>query len=158
MVCGADHDNKFECLNSGECFMLFKANPAANEDWGQPKVYSFIHQDLRKMEEGGQGPWELNPSGKIKLDLGDVSSTYDTEMQISNNPNERGEGMAMSKALVYYHYPDYEDGGWKEHPNFFNPYWKAKLHPFRKEEAKDVLIKAGLPLYAIIVEAGAPRP
>jgi hypothetical protein len=158
MVCGADHDNKFECLNGGECFMLFKANPEASEDWGQPKVYSFIHQDLRKMEEGGQGPWELNDSGKVKLDLGDVSGKYDTEMQLSNNPDERGEGMALSKALVYYHYPDYQDGGWKEHPNFFNPFWRAKLQPFRREEARNVLIRAGKPFYTIIVEAGAPLP
>lgn len=159
MVCGADHDNKFKCLNGGECFMLFKANPEPGEDWGQPKVYSFIHQDLRKMEGGGKGPWELNESGKVKLDLGDASNTYSTEMQISDNPdNERGEGTALSKALVYYHYPDYQGGGWKEHPNFFNPYWRAKLQPFRKKEAKDVMIRAGKPLYSIIVEAGAPLP
>lgn len=32
---------------------------------------------------------------------------------------------AISVARVYYHRP----GDWKEHPNFFNPFWGAKLHP-----------------------------
>lgn len=32
---------------------------------------------------------------------------------------------AIAVARVYYHRP----GEWKEHPNFFNPFWAAKLHP-----------------------------
>jgi len=32
---------------------------------------------------------------------------------------------AISRALAYYHRP----GNWQEHPNFFNPYWRAKLAP-----------------------------
>ena len=31
----------------------------------------------------------------------------------------------MSRARVYYHRPD----NWNEHPNFFNPYWRAQLAP-----------------------------
>ena len=31
----------------------------------------------------------------------------------------------MARAMVYYHRP----GNWKEHPNFFNPFWRAKLAP-----------------------------
>jgi hypothetical protein len=31
----------------------------------------------------------------------------------------------MSRARVYYHRP----GNWNEHPNFFNPYWRAQLAP-----------------------------
>lgn len=40
----------------------------------------------------------------------------------------------MSKAVVYYHHPGY----WREPPNFFNPYWRAKLHPFAAGEAAAV--------------------
>ena len=32
---------------------------------------------------------------------------------------------AVARAMTYYHRP----GNWKEHPNFFNPFWRAKLAP-----------------------------
>ena len=32
---------------------------------------------------------------------------------------------ALSRGQAYYHRP----GSWKEHPNFFNPFWRAKLAP-----------------------------
>lgn len=35
------------------------------------------------------------------------------------------EPKAIARALAYYHRP----GSWQEHPNFFNPYWRAKLAP-----------------------------
>lgn len=150
------HKN-FECLADGACFTLFKSNPEPSEDFGQPKAYSYFSQDLSKMQDGGDGPWELETDGKVKLDLGEVSNTYDTEVMLADDPAERGEGMAMSKAMTYYHWPE-EDDGWKEQPNFFNPYWKAKLHPFRRDEAKDILQKAGHGEFGQLVEAGVPVP
>jgi hypothetical protein len=43
-----------------------------------------------------------------------------------------GEGMnVLARAQVYYHRP----GAWHEPPNFFNPYWGARLAP------KNVAIK-----------------
>ena len=35
-------------------------------------------------------------------------------------------GAAMSRALVYFHAP----GSWPRMPNFFDPFWGSKLHPF----------------------------
>ena len=49
--------------------------------------------------------------------------------------NQVEKGAAISKAMAYYHYPK----DWKVHPNFFNPYWKAKLQPYRGTEAALVL-------------------
>ena len=40
------------------------------------------------------------------------------------------DAYSMSKALVYYHHP----GNWREPPNFWNPFWRVKLHPFTKQE------------------------
>ena len=51
------------------------------------------------------------------------------------------EGAGLSKALVYYH--RLGENGWREAPNLFNPYWRAKLHPFTQEEAAAVLEAAG---------------
>ena len=68
-----------------------------------------------------------------------------------------GNGVAMSKAMVYYHLPRWPDG-WKEHPNFFNPYWKAKLQPFRGSiEAAKVLVAAGTTKYLPAL-LGSPLP
>jgi len=38
---------------------------------------------------------------------------------------EDGDAKAVSRALAYYHRP----GNWQEPPNFFNPFWRAKLAP-----------------------------
>lgn len=38
---------------------------------------------------------------------------------------KKGDKHAVARALVYYHRP----GNWKEPPNFFNPFWRARLAP-----------------------------
>lgn len=157
MVCGADHTGKFECLyeagGDNGCFMLFHSEDDSSRDYGQPKVYAFMNQDLRLDFEGNKGPWELNESGEVKVNLG--GDVGEKKMQLSN---ARGDGLAMSKALVYYHWPHKSTGGWKEHPNFFNPFWRAKLQPFRSSEAQEVLTLAGYPQYAGMILGGIPLP
>lgn len=150
---GKSKHKNFKCLGGGNCFTLFKANENASDDFGQPKAYSLVSQDLRMMPEGGQGPWEITDSGEINVDLGgDVGKRG---MQISDDPGKFGEGMAMSKAMTYYHLPT----DWKEHPNFFNPFWKAKLQPFRgSAEAIKVLVLGGAAKYIPVVVSGAPLP
>ena len=34
----------------------------------------------------------------------------------------------LARGQAYYHRPD-GSVNWKEHPNFFNPYWRARLAP-----------------------------
>jgi len=58
--------------------------------------------------------------------------------------------MAMSKALVYYH----RLGDWTEQPNLFNPYWRAKLHPFKALDAAMVLGAAGQGQWAAVAGVG----
>ena len=150
---GVSKHKNFKCLAGGNCFTLFKAEPKASKDFGQPKVYTLISQDLRMMPQGGKGPWEITDKGEISVDLGgDVGKK---KMQISDNPAKFGKGMAMSKAMVYYHLPT----DWKEHPNFFNPFWRAKLQPFRgSSEAIKVLSLGGAGKYIPALLAGAPLP
>lgn len=158
-ACVGKNQHKFRCLSTSllgtGCFTLFKAEPDPKKNFGQPVVYSVISQDLRLMEEGGRGPWEITDSGTVGVDLGGDVNLKQT--QISNNPGKFGNGVAMSKALVYYHLPRWPDG-WKEHPNFFNPYWKAKLQPFRGSmEAAKVLGAAGATKYLPAL-LGSPLP
>ncbi len=132
-----DHD-RFEgiqsedtCLASGNCFINFRAD-SSRPDFGQPKVYAYFTQDLRLRKDGRRGPWEINQSGRITFDHGEQGRGTLTLVPMS-------EGRAVSKAMVYYH----RLGDWTEHPNLFNPFWRAKLHPFTHEEVQEVLSAAG---------------
>ncbi len=152
------HEDAFKCLGDGgllihNCFMVFNSDPDESNDFGQPRVYAALDSDLRRTRgQGGKIAWEVtdNDSGTVSMDFGDVHNKVQQEMggpgrkvQISANPDAAwgpegdseslGKGVAASKALAYYHHPEWSDNqsGWKEAPNFFNPYWKAKLQPFR---------------------------
>ncbi|MBN1208375.1 MAG: hypothetical protein JXB05_26175 [Myxococcaceae bacterium] len=132
------------CASRGNCFMKFRANPDPRRDWGQPRVYSYVTQSLR-MGDPAMAPWELNASGEVTLTHGEQGAS-----KLTLAP---GEGAGLSKALVYYHRFDNEDlrggrspeagSGWREPPNLFAPYWRAKLHPMTSEEAERVLRAAG---------------
>ncbi|MBW2702200.1 MAG: hypothetical protein JRF33_15385 [Deltaproteobacteria bacterium] len=151
-----DEDHKLSCLDGAinhYCFMPFHADHEAI-DFNQPHVYVTISQDLsiNGDAEAAEMPWELNASGSV-----DVSAVWEgppAKVQIANQLND---GVAISKALVYYHFPSVASNGdgWKEHPNFFNPYWKAKLQPFRASEAALVLTSEGYTDAAILATGGA---
>ncbi|MFP2907640.1 TadE/TadG family type IV pilus assembly protein [Pyxidicoccus sp. 3LFB2] len=121
------------CSQSGNCFMKFRANPSEARDWGQPRVYSYVTRQFR----GGnprRTPWELNNSATVSFEHGQQGTGRLTLAAT--------EGVGLSKALVYYH--RFGPNGWREAPNLFGPYWRAKLHPFRDgDEAGRVLEAAG---------------
>lgn len=120
------------CAQSGNCFMKFRANPSSARDWGQPRVYSYLTRRLR-VGDPSRAPWELNASAQIQLDHGaQGKGTLTLAAQ---------DGVALSKALVYYH--RFGANGWREAPNLFSPYWRAKLHPISSDEATAVLDAAG---------------
>ncbi|MFP2960397.1 TadE/TadG family type IV pilus assembly protein [Myxococcus sp. 1LA] len=120
------------CARSGNCFMKFRANPSSDRDWGQPRVYSYLSKRFR-VGDTGRAPWELNRSAQIQLDHG-AQGTATLTLAAE-------EGVALSKALVYYH--RFGGNGWREAPNLFSPYWRAKLHPIAPDEAVEVLEAAG---------------
>ncbi len=129
---GVNAKEGFSCLFNNNCFIKFRANDKNDKEWGQPNVYSFTSQELDKWGSGNaKNPWELNDKGSLKLTHGGNGTA-----EMSFKP---GKGYAMSKAMVYYH----RLGDWREQPNLFNPYWRAKLHPFDKWEAAGVLAASG---------------
>ena len=130
--CEDQNQHRFECLGADDvathnCFTIFNLSKKAKDDFNQPRIYAAIEQDLTRTRGAGADklPWEINERGKVSYDFGDAGKG---EVQLAN-PNN---GLAISKALVYYHHPDWQNdkNGWKEPPNFFNPYWRAKLQPF----------------------------
>jgi hypothetical protein len=132
-----------KCFSVGNCFMKFRPTPDPRRDWGQPRVYSYVTQNLR-IGNPNKAPWELNAAGEVSMTHGNKNG------KVTLAP---GKGAGFSKALVYYHRFDNADlaggrvagaeEGWREPPNLFAPYWRAKLHPFTLEEAKRVLSEAG---------------
>ncbi|WNG40255.1 hypothetical protein F0U60_46025 [Archangium minus] len=136
---GGKH-NKFEgvyskdlmaCAAGGNCFMKFRADPDNTRDFGQPHVYSYVTMKMRKGDWKNETPWELNSQSELKFTHGQMGTA-----QIKMAPDE---GAAISNALVYYH----RLGDWQEQPNMFNPFWRAKLHPFTGNQAATVLSAAG---------------
>ncbi|NTX53725.1 hypothetical protein [Myxococcus sp. CA039A] len=130
------------CAGSGNCFMKYRANPDVRRDWGQPRVYSYYTMKLN-VGDPKKAPWELNNSRRVKFEHG-AQGSGDLTLAA-------GEGMSLSKSLVYYH--RFKQGGWSEPPNLFAPYWRVKLHPFTPQEAKKVLEDAGNSDAATIAEA-----
>ena len=120
------------CIMSGDCFINFRSNSEAKSDFGQPPVYSYLTQDTRLDPNGNKGPWEINQSGTVSIENGGNGTAT---LQLVPGAN----AVALSKAMVYYH----RLGDWHEHPNLFNPFWRAKLHPFKTGEASEILTLAG---------------
>jgi hypothetical protein len=76
--------------------------PALREDdFNQPSVWVSLERPARG-QSGAQG------LAARLLDASDPSW---------------GETRAFARAQAYYHRP----GDWTEHPNFFNPFWRARL-------------------------------
>ncbi len=125
-------DNPIGCLTTGECFVNFRSDPRRNEDFGQARVYGVFQQSLRDMQNCNRGPWEIGQDGKLIFSDGARGSGV-----LDFVPRDPATG--LSKAMVYFHRPD----NWQMPPTAFDPYWKAKLHPFRNVEAATVLTAAG---------------
>jgi hypothetical protein len=107
-------------------FREFDPGTKGKAPWNQPAVYGYAEQDLRLNEQGKHAPWEIMNNGDINFGL-----IGQARMRVA----DQNFGAGISKALVYYHRPR----DWQEGPSFFNPYWRAKLHPFGEMEAPAVL-------------------
>lgn len=119
-----------------DCFINFRFNNQGGEtDYGQPATYGAVKQDLRKTrdEKTGSGwvsarPWEVNTEGtvRVKLTTGDAA-----EMKLVS----KKQGFAVAKGKTYFH----QLGSWQVPPNMFDPFWRAKLHPFVRDELSEIL-------------------
>lgn len=115
-------------------YISFNAHtsPSESNDWGQPNAYGAVTQDLRLLQKGGNGAFEVNKSGTINIRIGDE------QRKITLVPKTKG--VAVGKAKAYFHQLG---ASWKLPPNGFDPFWRAKLHPFKRDELRQVLNMAG---------------
>ena len=94
-----------------------QTDAASLRTFSQPDVVIFLNKDPTQMVPAG-APGDLN----FTLEGGAYNAKLDARIGI----NSVITGMnAMARAQVYYHRP----GAWQEPPNFFNPYWGARLAP-----------------------------
>jgi hypothetical protein len=145
-----EHVMKQEPCNNQSCFVNFNATSDKDKDFGQPTVYGGVTQSLRVYPDKSGGfqenaPWEINQNGEVSVQM-----SQDKESKLKFVP--RGTGVAVSKAKVYFH----QMGDWKIAPNFFDPFWRAKLHFFKKDEFQKVATVSGDPYAAMLTAAGAP--
>ncbi len=128
----------------------FKFQPIAdhNSDYGQPSTWIFLNIKPERMQTGtgvSGRPWHMkfkfNHGGtdkfsKSRLGRGEAgehgghSAELDTTIGGKRNSLSIAgmhlEGLSViSRGMVYYH----RQGNWGEPPNFFNPFWRAKLAP-----------------------------
>ena len=119
------------------CFVNFRASADKDIDFNQPSMYGGVTQDLSTMRHGGKGKWEIakDDSARIRVKYGDGK-----EADFLLKP--RDTGFAVAKAKVYYHQLGDKDK-WQFAPNLFDPFWRAKLHFFKRAELESVLGTAG---------------
>lgn len=137
MTSGSQNDSmgQYEgvCSDDSNCFVNFRMGSAPNDaddaDYGMPSTYGAFQQDLRTLKNGGKGAWEIEGKGEVQMPGGTGKFKY-----VSDN-----QAYAVAKGKTYFH----QLGSWEAPPNFFDPFWRAKLHPFGRDELQDVLGRIG---------------
>ncbi len=113
-------------------YFKFKPNKDRTADFGMPSTWIFLnksHKDFQTetaSHSEGRSPWYANWSWKQASGDG-VFKEMKLDTTIGGKRNSYlFEGLnVISRGQAYYHRPD----NWNEHPNFFNPFWRARLAP-----------------------------
>ncbi len=112
-------------------YFKFKPNKDRTADFGQPSTWIFLnksHKDFQTKysSHSKEVPWYSKWSWKTATADGKLAEMkLDTTVGGSRN-SYLFEGLnVISRGMAYYHRPD----NWNEHPNFFNPFWRARLAP-----------------------------
>jgi len=88
---------------------------------GQPKTWAVVSRTFSNSPGSSdyQGPFSM------KTDMTLWGSNADTYNNSITSGVPWNAMIAYAQGLAYYHRP----GDWQEPPNFYNPFWRAKLHP-----------------------------
>ncbi len=88
--------------------------PKSNDaEFNQPDTWVWLHRDFDDISLGEN---DLNFTFRAAGGSATFNGMHDAGIPGIN---------VISRGQAYYHRP----GAWKEHPNFFNPYWRARLAP-----------------------------
>ena len=141
---GSEHNlhssNVEHDLDVDELLRFMRFNIESEGNYHQPIIYKLLQRDLSLNDAQKRMPWDIFDSGKFKGNIFGNNNASATVRLVSEN-----NGSSLSKAVVYYHHP----GNWREPPNFWNPFWRAKLHPFSKQELFQIEILSGQSMAAM---------
>ncbi len=113
-------------------YLKFEPNGEIKKDYNQPSTWMLLNLTTNATTgtTGEERPWHFNyNTGSNNMTttnpiMGNGTAFADYRLGFAGIGLEPGLNV-MSRARVYYHRP----GNWEEHPNFFNPYWRAQLAP-----------------------------
>jgi hypothetical protein len=110
-------------------YFMFNAKGDRTYDYNQPSTWIFLnknHGDFQTGNKQSLGANDRSPwYAKFTFTQGSQTASLDTTIGGSRN-SYLFEGLnVIARGMAYYHRPD----NWTEHPNFFNPFWRAKLAP-----------------------------
>jgi hypothetical protein len=103
-------------------FIKFKPKADSSMDYNQPSTWIFLnksHKDFQTKKK--RAPWFT----KFTWKNGQQIAELDTTIGGSRNSYFLEGVSVLSRGMAYYH----RRGNWTEHPNFFNPFWRARLAP-----------------------------
>ncbi|MCP3136105.1 pilus assembly protein [Pyxidicoccus xibeiensis] len=103
-------------------------NLGAADQYGQPKLYALLHRDYATRPPD---PWNLFFRFRFNAE---TDKAFDNasplgRIQATGREDVQRNQVALSAGIAYYHRPRpaMEGGGWREPPNFLNPFWRATL-------------------------------
>jgi hypothetical protein len=111
---------------------------AERRSFNQPDVWTLVR---KRPEAMGMRPAQRE--ARVEVHQGGKAAVFDPtigEGGVLDSGLEPGMH-ALARAQVYYHRP----GAWAEMPNFFNPFWGARLAP-KSPVIHQLLEAAGLPV------------
>ena len=119
--------HNFEGLTPYMAFDIQKDQTTWNN---QPSTMTFLNKSYDQTTRNAQGgPQVLNGDNTARditvATAGGVSALRTENKVQMFAPLQDGSFNVVSRGMVYYHRPH----NWEEPPNFFNPYWRAKLDP-----------------------------
>ncbi len=116
--------NEYDPCQNTSCIWpgFYDANatliPNADDVFGHPKLFTVASKDLA----ADKNPWNIIKPFRFAR-TGSFQRVDFTSKHALKGSGVVPDFQAMSAGMAYYHRP----GHWKEHPNFFNPYWRATL-------------------------------
>jgi hypothetical protein len=122
--CGGDTTHQWPGLAP---FFKFAVNSERTSDYGQPSTWIFLNKHHRDFQtpDGSHSSGRSPHYGNWTIQIGNQRASLDTTIGGSRN-SFLFEGInVVSRGMAYYHRP----GRWAEQPNFFNPFWRARLAP-----------------------------
>jgi hypothetical protein len=132
--------HKFAPAGDGRIYLShprFKWGPKSDmpdKAWNYPRTVAMVTKDMGTKAQPYDFGFDI--ALPIKASFKTRNGKGDSEAG--------GKMAAIAGGLVYYHKPEPRGSGssdqWKETPSFWNPFWRAKLHPVGQGDAASALV------------------